>query len=86
MIKENPTFDPDKTQEFHPARLKHKIEDQIEQAGADLKNMVAELPGGIILHDLKFYGMDVTFVGTDENGVEFAVPYHEFESVKLRPK
>lgn len=86
MTNENPTFDLDKTQEFHPAKLKHKLEVQIEQAGASLESMVAEISGGIVLDNLKFYGMDLTLVGTDENGVRFSIPFDEFESVKLRPK
>ncbi|MEK9208814.1 MAG: hypothetical protein AAB910_01920 [Patescibacteria group bacterium] len=86
MTNEQPAFDPDKTQEFKPASLKREIEKQIEEADADLKNVVAELPGGIVLRDLKFEGIDLTIVGTDENGVRLVVPFKEFDSVKLRPK
>lgn len=86
MINENPPFDPEKTQEFKPVNLKHEIEKQIKEADEDLKDVVAELPGGIVLHDLKFEGMDLTIVGTDENGVRFVVPWNEFDSVNLRPK
>lgn len=74
-----------KTQEFKPADLKREIGEQIREADDDLKNVVAELPGGIRLHDLKFR-WDLSLGGTDENGVDFSVPFDGLDDVVLKPK
>ncbi|MEK7638391.1 MAG: hypothetical protein AAB375_03135 [Patescibacteria group bacterium] len=99
MTNENPPFDPEKTnpyippqeleryktQKFKIADLKREIVKQIADVDPDLINVVAELPGGIKLHNLKFR-LDLSLSGTDENGVDFSVPFDGLDDVTLRPK